>query len=146
MKTLPGAGGEYEFDVVAEFNIFEGAQIVVLVECKRYRNPVKRDTVMTLQSKLVDVGAHKGMLFSTSGFQKGALEYAATRGIATLTFVDGRSIYETRNYGPPIEPPPWIDLPHFAAHHLHKEGKKISVQLIENNRVEAISAWLTENT
>jgi restriction system protein len=47
------------------------------------------------------------MIFSTSGFQKGALEYAAAHGIATITFIDGKSTYETRAMNSqPVEPPP----------------------------------------
>ena len=38
LVTLPGAAGEYEFDVVVRFSGFRGAEFVVLVECKRYRN------------------------------------------------------------------------------------------------------------
>lgn len=83
LVVLPGSGGEYEFDAVAEFSIFDGARIVVLVECKRYNRPVERDVILSLSSKLYDVGAQKAMIFSTAGFQKGALEFAASNGIAT---------------------------------------------------------------
>ena len=43
LEHLSGAGGDYEFDAVAEFTILSGAHIVVLVECKRYSQPVERE-------------------------------------------------------------------------------------------------------
>ena len=36
------------------------------------------------------------MIFSTSGFQKGAIQYADANGIATIIFLNGDAIYETR--------------------------------------------------
>src|SRR4051812_5205572 len=36
-----GAGGDYEFDAVADFTIFSGASIKMLAECKRYSRPVE---------------------------------------------------------------------------------------------------------
>ena len=73
LERIAGSGGEYEFDVVARFTRFGGAEFTVLVECKRYRGAVKRDLVLALHAKLRDVGAHKAMMFSASGFQKGAV-------------------------------------------------------------------------
>ena len=96
LERIAGSGGEYEFDVVARFTRFGGAEFTVLVECKRYRGAVKRDLVLALHAKLRDVGAHKAMMFSASGFQKGAVEYASQNGIALLIFRNGRTLYETR--------------------------------------------------
>lgn len=41
-QKLEGFDGEYIMDVVATFTIFEGAEIVVLVECKHHKNSIKR--------------------------------------------------------------------------------------------------------
>jgi len=101
-RMLEGSGGQYEIDVVAEFEALGGASIIVLVECKYYRrsNPIKRDTVMTLHAKLQDVGAHKGILFSTSRFQRGALQYAKAHGIGLVRVEDGGTVgYETKMLG-----------------------------------------------
>jgi len=75
LKYLEGSGGNYEFDAVAEFSIFEGAKIIILIECKRYSKPVQRGKMLELYAKLEDVKAHKAMMFATSGFQSGALEF-----------------------------------------------------------------------
>ena len=61
-----------------------GSLIKVLIECKRYGRPVEREKVAVLADKLRALGAHKGMMFSTSGFQKGALTYAQKHGIALV--------------------------------------------------------------
>jgi restriction system protein len=81
-RVLPGLEGEYEIDASARFNAFGDAEFVVLVECKRHMRPVERDVVITLEGKLHSLGAHKGMIFSTSGFQSGAIDYATAHGIA----------------------------------------------------------------
>jgi restriction system protein len=48
----------------------------MLIECKRHKEKVKRDLVMVLHQRLQSVGGQKAMLFSTAGFQTGAVEYA----------------------------------------------------------------------
>ncbi|HQX50797.1 MAG TPA: restriction endonuclease [Planctomycetaceae bacterium] len=137
-----GAGGEYEFDGVAEFTLFDGAKIIVLVECKRYKEPVKRDVVLIMHAKLHDVGAHKGMIFSTSGFQRGALAYASMHGIATVTFIEGKLLYETRSAGPSDDPPSWLNLPAFAGLFLAEEEGKIAVSTIDGEHLDVLSDWL----
>jgi hypothetical protein len=87
------SGGEYEIDALAEFSILAGARIRVLAECKAYRNPVKRDTVLTVKAKRDEVAAHKAMVFSTGGFQAGAVEYAHTHGIALVEVTWPSPIY-----------------------------------------------------
>lgn len=137
-----GSSGNYTFDALAEFEIFEGARILVLVECKRHKNPVKRDAIQILESKLRDVGGHKAMVFSTAGFQRGALEYAAKRGVATITLIDGRLTYETRDGGPPIDPPRSANVPHFAGFALSVEDGAIHISVITDERMDPITKWL----
>ena len=106
--TRQGLAGDYEIDVTVEFEAFEGAAFVVLVECKRHSENVKRDMVMmTLKAKKDDLGAHKAMMFSTAGFQSGAIVYAEKHGIATVQVQDGGSAYITKAMTPRRELPPW---------------------------------------
>ena len=35
-------------------------------------------------------------MFATSGFQSGAIQYASEKGIATITFMAGKFVYQTR--------------------------------------------------
>ena len=129
--------------MVARFKRFQGAEFTVLVECKRYRNAVERDLVLALQAKLLDVKGQKAMMFSTGGFQSGAIEYASEYNVALITLKDGRSSYETRNHGPSVEPPHWVVLPRFLGERVSAIDRGIRVQCVENGDVRAISEFLS---
>lgn len=110
LESVSGMDGDYEIDIVAKFIALDVA-FTVLVECKRYKEPVKREVVQILKDKLNSTGAQKGMIFTTSGFQKGAIEYATKNGIALVQLVDERANYFARSEGfslelPKIEKPP----------------------------------------
>ena len=83
-SVVQGTSGEYEIDVVVRFRLFGGAELLILVECRRRGRRIERDDVMAFHSKLQDTGAHKGIMFATAGFQSGAIEYAERQGIATV--------------------------------------------------------------
>jgi restriction system protein len=91
-EVLDGSDGSYEIDIVIRFG-FGSLSYVTLVECKAYGSPVKREKVAELWAKLQSTGAHKGVLFSTSGFQSGALKFALAHGVALVHVADkGTSI------------------------------------------------------
>jgi restriction system protein len=109
----------YQIDVLAKFQAFAGAEFTVLIECKKYRSAVERELVQVLHDKVRSVGAHKGMLFATSGFQSGAIKYAKAHGIALVSIIDGAVSYETRSAFPiSTKPPAWLNLPKFALWHV----------------------------
>lgn len=111
---LKGPDGEYQIDVYAEFD-FLGATFKILAECKRYKNKVKREVVQLLYDKLRATGAQKGLLFSTSGFQQGAYDYASVHGIALIRVIEGRFTYFTKAEGiQQFAPPPWDDGPKYV--------------------------------
>lgn len=93
---IQGADGRYDFDATVRFG-FGGMQFLVLVEAKRHKNPIKRELVQVLHDKLRSVGAQKAAMISTSPYQRGALEYAKTHGIALATVTEGRFTFETRS-------------------------------------------------
>jgi restriction system protein len=146
-KIVHGDSGDYEIDVHIQFSIFGGATITVLVECKRYRNPVKRDVVMLLEAKLRDTSAHKGMVFSTSGFQRGAVTYATKRGIALVDVADGDSNFFARSQGAGrIEPPPWIEVPDYIGwFQKETDDGAVSYDSISDKRYDPLIEWLTGN-
>lgn len=147
LERIIGSGGEYEIDAVAKFCIFGEATITVLVECKRYSRPVEREVILALHSKILDSDAHKGMIFSTSGFQKGALEYASAHGIATITFLDGKASYETRSRGwEEVEPPSWISFPKYIGTFMKYEEGKIYSSLISTECSHPLVEWLADTT
>lgn len=86
-KIVQTQDGGYQIDIYSKFMILD-FQFVMLCECKRYASPVKRDVVLTLHGKLNSIGAQKGAIISTSGFQSGAIKYAKEHGIALIKAED----------------------------------------------------------
>jgi restriction system protein len=107
LEKLKGIDGEYVMDVTARFEAL-GADFLVLIECKHLKRSVERDVVQVLVDKVHSVGAQKGMLFATAGFQRGALEYARNHGIALVHVADGRTSYQTRSAVPTRSFPSWL--------------------------------------
>jgi restriction system protein len=58
-----------------------------------HKNRIKREHVQMLYCKLVTLGARKAMLFSTSEFQEGAVEYAIQHGIALVWLAYGVKLH-----------------------------------------------------
>jgi len=71
--------------------------MLVLIECKYHKNPIKREVVQVLLDKLRATGAQKGIVFSTVKFQKGAIEFAQAHGIALVMVANGKTMYVTRS-------------------------------------------------
>ena len=105
--------GSYQIDGEIRF-IIMGVEMVVLVECKRYKGPVKREHVQVLHDKIRSTGAHKGIFITTSYFQSGALKYAKEHGIALISIVNGALRYETRRKNGTSIIPSWVKLRKFS--------------------------------
>lgn len=56
-------------------------KFTTLVECKRWKEPVSRDRVDVLAASIEALGANNGAIFTTTGFEEGAVEYARGKGI-----------------------------------------------------------------
>lgn len=93
LEQIEGLDGDYKFDVTARFKALGGADFLVIVECKKHKNPIKREVIQTLRDKQQSVSAQKAMIVSTSAFQSGAIEYASSHGIALVQIVTGRAVY-----------------------------------------------------
>ncbi|WP_164779788.1 restriction endonuclease [Paenibacillus kobensis] len=94
--------GEYQIDIIAEF-VALSVDFKVIVECKRYTRPVEREKIVVLADKVRSLGAHKGVLISTSGFQSGATEYARQHGIALLQIFDKYVMHIQNSSNSPID-------------------------------------------
>src|SRR4030095_8843737 len=73
-----------------------GAQILGLVECKCYKSRVEVSDVEEFHSKVDDIGAHKGIMFTTVGYESGAIKVAQGRGIVLFKLQDGQELLELR--------------------------------------------------
>lgn len=75
-----------------------GMDYVTVVECKHQRRPVEGEEVDVLAVKVGRYG-HKGLLVSTSGFQKGAAQRAEIGKIALVHMTAGGPTYLVRHEG-----------------------------------------------
>ncbi|MCM1149579.1 MAG: restriction endonuclease [Butyricicoccus sp.] len=96
---IPADDGTYQIDIYASF-IAMGVEFKVIAECKRYSKAVPREKVAVLVDKIRSLGAHKGIMISTCGFQSGAYEYAKKHGIALLQVIN-RSVMHIMNAANP---------------------------------------------
>lgn len=88
LKKYVGKSGQaYEIDVSFETRI-DTLELLIFVECKRYERLVTIKEVADFVYRLRDVGAHKGILVSTKGFQRGAIQVAKAEKIALLIVRD----------------------------------------------------------
>jgi tetratricopeptide (TPR) repeat protein len=94
---------QYEIDVSFEFTK-AGVRFLVLVECKFYSKNVEVGDATEFAYKLEDIGAHKGILVSTHGFQRGVFNVALASGIA-LVVVRAPDTYDIviSSRGPKLE-------------------------------------------
>ena len=141
LKKVQGNGGEYSIDGWVEFEIFDGAKMSVLVECKRHGRPVERDVVLGVHAKASAVGAQKSMIFSTSGFQSGAVEFASSVGMALVVFVSGKMTYETRSREPLSEQNYPYDLLRFAGQIIQISEGKTTISYVDKDRIAPLSDW-----
>ena len=89
-------------------------------------------------------GAHKGILFSTSNFQKGALEYAKKHGIALIRIAEGKACYETLAIGVTGDPP-WANIPPYIGYRFQlTESSAVTVSLISNELSDYLDDFLNE--
>jgi len=82
LAKLEGKSGQiYEIDISYTFTV-AAAKYLTLVECKHWNKPVGRNIVAAFSSVIDDIGAHKGIIVTTVGFQEGAIGLASKLGIA----------------------------------------------------------------
>jgi restriction system protein len=124
LEKVPGTDGDYVIDITARFSAL-GASFLVLVECKHCGRQVERQDVQVLHSKLLSVGAQKAVLFATSGFQSGAIEFANAHGIALVQFASGKSTWFTKSAGPVKDPPSWANIPKYVGWWHHGNSRSV---------------------
>jgi restriction system protein len=96
-KTYHGRVSRRKISVDVSFDAqLLGAHILGLVECKCYKSRVGVSDVEEFHSKSDDIGAHKGIMFTTVGYQAGAKKAAKGRGIALFILREGQEPGEIR--------------------------------------------------
>jgi hypothetical protein len=78
-------GQEREIDISIKFaqGFYE---YFLAIECKDYKKPVSIDKIEAFSTKLQDIGANKGIVVSSKGFQEGAIKSAGVNDIELYTF------------------------------------------------------------
>ena len=77
---VSGISRSHQIDVYWEYRL-GGIRHRVIINCKRYASAVKVTDVMTLAGVLHDMPGVRGLIVTTVGFQKGAIDYARTHQI-----------------------------------------------------------------
>ena len=133
--------GTYQIDVLATFEAL-GVSIKVLVECKHHKSPIKREFVQVLQDRVRSLGAQKGILFSTSKFQAGCIEYAEQHGIALVQMIEGKYNYETKGHDREVTyfPP---GLPKYVGQYVYnKIGDRYTVYNIQPGWIDGLKEFI----
>ena len=94
-----------EKDIITDISIetflekAEKYSVLTIIECKNLNGPVPVDDIEEFDSKLRQIGDHnlKGILISKSGFQKGTLSFARSKGIGLINIKERKDI-EWVNY------------------------------------------------
>ena len=81
------SGRTIKIDVSFELEL-HAFTVLCLAECKWYNHKVDVSEVEEFRTKMDDIGAHKGLIFTTVGFQKGAIEVARAYGISLARLSD----------------------------------------------------------
>ncbi len=82
-KLTSLTGNTYEVDLSYSFSTFD-IEYLTIGECKYWDSYVTREKIGYFKSILDDLKAHKGIVFTTKGFQSGAIKYAKSHGIGLI--------------------------------------------------------------
>ncbi|MBX3668826.1 MAG: restriction endonuclease [Rhodocyclaceae bacterium] len=91
--TIQGVRTKHDIDVYVKTK-FLGEDLIWLVEAKNWKSNVDKSQVLTLRSVVDDIGADRGFIISSSGFQSGAIEAAKNTNVKLKTFEEMKA--ETR--------------------------------------------------
>ena len=132
--TINNYDGTYQIDGKLEYRLM-GVSYLTLVECKKYKGPIKREHIQILHDKIISLGAHKGIFVTTSYFQSGALEYAEKHGLALISIIKGELNYHTRSMDCIDNPtiPSWVNVKPFnMAMQTQTSTGSVIVSIIDN--------------
>jgi len=105
-RVYVGRISQRKIKVDVSFNYtIASANVLFLVECKCYNRSVPVGDVEEFYTKINDIGAHKGIMVTTVGFQEGAIKTARGYRIALALLTNehqpGELTYVLNYAGPP---------------------------------------------
>jgi len=86
-KIKGKSGTDRQIDIVIRYSIGQ-YEILVIADCKDWKNPVDIGDVGQFIDMVEDVGANKGALICNAGFTEGAKNRAKEKGIDLLRVID----------------------------------------------------------
>lgn len=87
--------GSVELDVRA-IDRTQQPETLYVCECKNWRRRVPKSVVHAFRTVVSEVGAHQGILISSSGFQSGAIEAAHNTNIRLLSWTEFQDTFYDR--------------------------------------------------
>jgi len=93
-KNVPLARGDVNIDVWADDH--SSPQNIIAVECKDWARPATKNVVHAFQRVVGDSGANTGLIVSSAGFQKGAVEAAAYSNVRLLDWTQFQTMFAVR--------------------------------------------------
>jgi len=138
---VPGKRSGYQHEVDLSFEVdLLGTRVLVILECKAYGRPVSVDDVLEFCTRVDDIGAHKGILVSTSGFTDGAKRLADSHRVALVQAQLGQWHIIGRFTGPP--PPRWsTTLFYFAKAAAIADNSAVALKLSPINEVDLAAVY-----
>ena len=85
------SGTERQIDISIRQQVSQ-FPILVVVDCKDYAEPIDVVDMGAFVTLTTDVRANKGVMVSSNGFTKAAINIARNAGIDTLTLIDSKAL------------------------------------------------------
>lgn len=91
-ETIAGARASHDIDVTARISV-AGVNQLWVVECKKWKRPVPKERALTFVGIVNDIGADRGLIFSESGFQAGAIRATGSTNVTLTSLSDFEQNY-----------------------------------------------------
>jgi hypothetical protein len=92
-KSVTTVRGKVDIDVFGQEEI-EGRRFTTLCECKHWKSAVPQTIIHGFRTVVGDIGANKGYIISTGGFQSGAFSAAELTNIELVTWHQFQDAFE----------------------------------------------------
>ena len=145
---LLASDGEYQIDIQVDFEALN-TNFKVLVECKRYKNSINREKVQILHTKLISTGSQKGIIYSTSAFQRGAILYAQKHRIALIRVIEGKYTYVVKSKNSEhFSIPEWANEPKYVGvfEYINEENGFLTTCNLQKGYMESLSNFIFKNS